>query len=371
MSDAWRVASITSFEQVPVGPATALLRVSATSAFRAQEDDGRPMLVADDGHDVSRFVSVPAPLDEGGVLRCAYPVPIAVVTAETVFSLEFTDGLVIALPDPTTGPARLQRPSGQPAAPTVAVAAVGEERRTELAPKLIELSEELASVRHEVEHLRGEAELGQAARARILHLHLEAVEASAELHAVRDLAALAAAAPGVAVPVADEARGAAERVLAANRERDAALEAQRAAEESVEPLRAGAVRMEGQLLELRGQVHKMSLERDESRRQASAFDAVAVKARARAEEATAEHQKSSARLAELETWAAELERRLAETTTQLAEARAGLRSTPPEPPSAARMIGAAELAEIGRSALADAHRTAERDLADATSSAGS
>ncbi|MDQ6835530.1 MAG: hypothetical protein M3016_05015, partial [Actinomycetota bacterium] len=62
--------------------------------------------------------------------------------------------------------------------------------------------------------------------------------------------------------------------------------------------------------------------REEHKRQAAAFDEVAVKARERATQAEASHQKSSAALQELEVWRAELERRLAETTSALNAARA-------------------------------------------------
>ncbi len=316
MSDAWRLSTIESFEQVAVAPSTALLRVSARSAHRegdgTGEGDGpRPVLVADDGHTVDHFAAIPAPADRDDLLRAAYSVPESVVTPETVFSLEFADGFVIALPEPTPGPARLNRPRVGPARPADELADVTEtavepvdvaesdeweERRSELQAKVTELSEELGRTRFQSTELRA---LAEAARTQTHHAHLQAAESRAELQALRDLAA---AAPG--------------------------------------PKRDSDVIGDGD----------------------ADADADAASL------AELEHRETAARLSELETWSGELERRLADTTTQLADARGLTQSDEAE---LRRLRG--ELAEAqaqneldrARTAASDeAHEQARRDLAD-------
>ena len=68
---------------------------------------------------------------------------------------------------------------------------------------------------------------------------------------------------------------------------------------------------------------------------------------------TAENERLSSTLAELEMWRGELERRLTETTDQLADARARL--------------SAAELEALSLRAEAEASQQAARELAQATS----
>jgi hypothetical protein len=257
------VASIKSFEQVPVATSIGLLRVSAQSAFRSRLDDLRPTLVADDGDTVSRFAAIPAPPDSGGILRAAFSVPVDVATPETVFSLEFEDGFVIALPDPTPGAARInRRVAPAPAAPDAADADAdagadeptaatspapatpdlvaeapgtpepsetpeapdGEERRSELQPKIAELTEELAEARRQVAELRDAADFGTRARDTILGMLSAAALASAELQATRDLAVDAAS----VATVDDGARAELERRLAEAEQRYADAEAEHA-----------------------------------------------------------------------------------------------------------------------------------------------
>jgi DNA repair exonuclease SbcCD ATPase subunit len=369
MSDAWRVASLKSFEHVPVGAAAGLLRVAAESASSLPVDGPRPTLVADDGQTVSRFVAIPAPPDTDSTLRAAYSVPVEAVTPETVFSLEFEDGFVIALPGPVQGPARVEAPAAPEAEAPPEPTPAGEERRSDFERKLAELSEDLADARRETGELRADAELGHQARAQVLRLQVESAQLQAELRAVGDLEALAPTDPRLAdadehirktrrqladaqehaaeataradaamreltgeraqrhdledriAALESEVRSATERLVQAEHDREQAIAAQRHAEESVEPLQAANARAEAELDQLRDQGHKMTLEREELTRQAAAFDGVAVKARERAAEAEGQQRRATARLEELEIWSSELERRLAETTTQLAEAR--------------------------------------------------
>jgi hypothetical protein len=96
---------VRQFEQVMAAPSMALLRVTGTSPHGPDARAERPALLADDGEDVSRFPALPSPPDAFGVLRAAYSVPAAVVTPQTVFSLELAGGYTIALPSPTPRPA--------------------------------------------------------------------------------------------------------------------------------------------------------------------------------------------------------------------------------------------------------------------------
>ena len=107
MSDAWQSAKIKQFEQVLVGSAGALLRITGTVPRRKSTTEPRPTLLADDGHVVHRFAPIPSPADKRGVLRAAYSVSADVLNSETVFVLELADGYVISLPAPTSGATRL------------------------------------------------------------------------------------------------------------------------------------------------------------------------------------------------------------------------------------------------------------------------
>ena len=422
MADAWRYADITGFESVSVGGKTALLRLSADASPSAGSEGPRPLLVADDGDSVFRYVAIPAPPDSGGELRAAYSVPGSLITPDTVFSLEFDDDYVISLPEPTAGAARVNRrepppppviappatrdavdpmaelgpaaveePGNDPAATGAfgtsdpagdALDADTEDRRTDMPRQVAALAAEVADTRRENSELRAVAEqtvaTGRDLREALLHQHVVLAETNAELIAMRDLSA--------------------------------ALPAHQGPDPSGPPP-GGA---ESELEALREQIRLMTLDREEQERQASAYDGVAVKARERATEAEAEAHRASSRLAELEIWSAELERRLAEATTELADARAtaehheselrrlrgqlaeahaqaeldraalgraGVETPEPASPTAGAEPASpagetspagptarpASLPEIGEAAVAEAHARAERDLADAAS----
>jgi uncharacterized coiled-coil protein SlyX len=404
VSQAWRVARIHSFEQVPVGPTTGLLRVGAVTDVHASPGDRRPTLLADDGLTVTRFAPLAAPEDTGGTLRSAYSAPEEIVSPETVFSLEFDDGLVIALPAPTL---QAVLPAPAPAPDAGPVSAPEPDWWGLFAGLLMEAAQARAELRATHELLRFGAPgaedphadyVAADVEARIAEASDRADSAMLELAAERDLhedlrhhyAELEA-----------QVRESAQRIENAERERDGALSAWDQAEEPTAPLRAALARAEDELRDLRDQVHKMGVERDEISRQAKAFDEVAVKARERAASAEAESRNSGARLAELEIWSAELERRLADATTALGEARmaaerddAELRrlhgelaetraelelfqtqgippaaDVPARPlpgsPRAPMSFSPPDLDEIRRDAVREAHRRADRDLADA------
>ena len=263
-------------------------------AQRPSAGEVRPTLVADDGRVIRSFAAIPAPPDQGEVLRVAFAAAADVLSTETVFSLEFPDFYVVALPAPTAGTMRGNQP-GAPDAPVL-------ERRTDLQPKLVELSEELAETRQETSDLRTASDTARAqtaqARSQLLDLQVVAAIQSAELQAVRDLAELKdAEGPALTTAAAPaDAEDLRDRLTAAERQRDAADEARQAVEADAEQLRA--------------------------------------------------------RVAELEVWTAELERRLGDTTTELANAR-------PKRPDEA-------LSALAEAASADAHAEAVRALARAS-----
>ena len=366
MSDAWRVASLKSFEQVSVGMATDLLRVAAESASSALSVP-RPTLVADDGRAVSRFVALPAPPDAGPTLRAAYSVPVESVTSETVFSLELEDGFVIALPRPSGGEARLVPTPAEAdiAPPTLA----GEERRSELERKLAELSEDLADARRELSELRADAELTRRTRSQLLRLRVESAQQGAELRAVRDLEAL--------IPLDPRLADADERLAEA---RSRLTEAQDEATEAVARADAAA--------------RELAAERERSHELEARVATLEAEARGAAERLVqAEQHAEDPRLEELEMWSGELERRLADTTTQLDEARTVSRhdeaelnrlraelaeaqaggelprseapdDTSPEDAGSTSATEAPDLEALTHEALAEADRRAADDLAE-------
>ena len=331
VSQAWRVARIHSFELVPVGPTTGLLRVGAVTDVHASPGDQRPTLLADNGLTVTRFAALPAPDDTGGTLRSAYSTPGEIVSPETVFSLEFDDGLVIALPMPALLPAA--PPAADPG-PSPAPA-----------PDWWGL---------------------------FASLLLEAAQARAELRATRELSRLDAR--GAEDPHAEYVAADVEARIAEAADRADSAMLELAAERDVhEDLRRRHAQTEAELRDLRGQA-------------ASTGSGDGT---------------SEARLAELEVWTEELERRLADATTaleearmtaerdgadlqrlhgELAEARAelelfqtqGARPTSelparplPGAPRAHMTLSPPQLVEIRRDAIREAHRRADRDLADA------
>jgi hypothetical protein len=176
VSDAWQSAKIKQFEHVMVGTHGALVRITGRAPRRKSTAEPRPTLLADDGHVVRRFLPIPSPPDERGVVRAAYSVSADVLTPDTVFSLELAGGYVISLPAPTPGAARLTPEAETAIEPPPeafpledAPAPTEDDRRGDVTAKLAELSAALAEAERDgAEH--------KAARA--------AAEADAE--AVRD-----------------------------------------------------------------------------------------------------------------------------------------------------------------------------------------
>jgi hypothetical protein len=155
---------VRDFEQVMAAPSMALLRVTGTAARRSGVPAERPTLLADDGQEVSRFAALPSPPDARGVLRAAYSVPAGVIKPQTVFSLQLTDGHVIALPAPAPRPAA-EPPPASPADPVGAGAADDDRSGPEAQAAL---REELAGANR-----RAEDALLEAAAARDEHEALE------------------------------------------------------------------------------------------------------------------------------------------------------------------------------------------------------
>jgi DNA repair exonuclease SbcCD ATPase subunit len=368
VTDAWRSIKIRQFEHVIAGPTTSLLRVSGKPRRRHGALQ-RPTLLADDGLHVQRFAAIPSPPDPRGVLRAAYSVPTELMKRDSVFSLELSDGWVIALPAPTPGAGRLiPGPSSRQEADSAEAAAAhlgrdakaepkphtAHERRSATIDQLAELSSALAEAEqaggeHEAGRTAAEAELQLsrqelgAVERRLAELKAEAGEAAQRLSAAQaqateagELAALATADADARALTAHDLSESLER---RNVELDKSLHELQEGVDSLERDLAGAVaargELEGELAALRNTrarsereleqahdaVRMMTFERDELSRQVAAFDGVAVKARERATQADAANERSTAALEELQTWRAELERRLTATTTELGAAK--------------------------------------------------
>jgi chromosome segregation ATPase len=340
VSDAWHSIKIREFEHVLAAPSVALLRVSGRTRRRHSGAGARPVLLADDGQTTWRFVAIPSPPDDRGLLRAAYSVNANLVTSSTVFSLQLTDGSVIALPEPRPGAARLARASNAESSadssePTEQPPAT-EERRSELVTKLTELSAALAEAEQargrletEANEARTEAERAGAQLAplrgrvadlekRLTEADQRAVNGALELSATQERADELQRACRQLEQANEEQRG---QLGKLERDLAAAVTAHDELERSVAPLRVSLEQAEHGLTEAQEAVHMMTIERDELGRQTSAFDAVAIKARERASEAEAEAEKATAAAQELETWSGELERRLTETTDELRAAK--------------------------------------------------
>jgi chromosome segregation ATPase len=331
MSDAWNSIKIREFEHVLATRSVALLRVSGRPSRRRSEVGPRPVLLVDDGQTVRRFAAIPSPPDKRGLLRTAYSVSSDLVAPGTAFSLELTDGSLIALPAPQPGAARLIRepdvepptepaepsadPSAEPAEPSAELAEPAEpppgqdERRLGLVSQLTELSALLA----ESEQARGSLEAAVSeARIETERANEQVASQRADLANLEDRRAEADRRADELQRVCQQLEQDVAEAVAARDELD----------ESIAPLRAARERAEHELAEAHDAVRKMTFERDELTRQASAFDAVAVKARERAAEAEAEAAKATASAQELDTWSGELERRLTDTTDELSAAKA-------------------------------------------------
>jgi hypothetical protein len=185
VTDARESLAIGEFEHVAAGPSVVLLRVNGRSSRPRPSPDWRPTLVADHGSGPERFAALPSPPDAEGVLRAAYSVPAALVTAEARFWLELQDGETVALGIPAPGTPR--RAAGESQAPADASdqqatlsAALTETRAR--ATQLQGENETLSATLEELEIWRGElerrladttTELAQA-RARLAEAHAAA-----------------------------------------------------------------------------------------------------------------------------------------------------------------------------------------------------
>jgi DNA repair exonuclease SbcCD ATPase subunit len=360
VTDAWQSIKLREFEYVITGPETCLLRVSGRASWR-RGSERRPILLLAHDESEHRFEPLRAPSDRGGTLRAAYAVPSALVAPSSHFWLEHQNGARTELPTPEEGVARTKRLSGPPPVVTEVPEPVALEAFESAAPGGFEpvapdaldppepleplepvITRELAAAsevellharelvsrleahvaeleRDRASDLLASSEAGAAARARA-----DAAEKQAE--AARDEAVRAVAATESLEQRNAEAEQTARSLLAkvASLEQELAdvAPARELLERELAETRARRVSLERELDQARDQLRLMTSERDELSRQASAFDAIAVKARDRANRAGADYEKTSATLRELETWRGELERRLAETTSELGAARA-------------------------------------------------
>lgn len=197
MPDAWNAVKIRDFEHVLATPTVTLLRVSGKPPRRRSTVGPRPVLIADDGETIRRFAAIPAPPDDRGVLRAAYSVSSDLLAPSTTFSLELTNGSVVALPAPQPGISR-QSPApsvdAQSEYPQTPEPPEGtDERRSGLVAKLTELSARLAESELARDELQRSVEPISAASERIEHELLGAREraARAETEAKQSASALA------------------------------------------------------------------------------------------------------------------------------------------------------------------------------------
>jgi septal ring factor EnvC (AmiA/AmiB activator) len=196
MPDAWNSVKIREFEHVLAAPTVALLRVSGKPPRRRLTVGPRPILVANDGQTIRRFAAIPSPPDDRGVLRAAYSVSSDLLAPNTTFSLELSDGTVVALPAPQPGVSRLspdpgsQAPSEAPDAPEPPDGT--DERRSGLVSKLTELSARLAESEQARDELQQSVVPMSEASERVEHELLGAREraARAETEVKQSAAAL-------------------------------------------------------------------------------------------------------------------------------------------------------------------------------------
>ena len=317
VSEAWPAIKIKAFEHVVTGPSSSLLRISGLGP-RRREPGPRPALVVDDGTNLRRFLPLPAPADLGRTLRAAYAVPPGLVRNARAYWLDHEDGGRTKLSAPEPGVARLAD-GGELPAPDVDIPdAYDEVRRLE--QRIVELEEVHARDIRDAISKTNEAE----ARVAAAEERAAAAEHRERLTADRQAAADAQT-EDLTQQMAEHGRTSqALQARLASVERELSQ-----ASASIEPLKRELAEVRGARKSLerevdtaRDRLRLLTSERDELSRQATAFDAVAVKARERAAHAEAAHQKSSAALQELEIWRAELERRLAATTSELGAVRA-------------------------------------------------
>src|SRR3954469_1310475 len=106
---------VQSFEQVPAGPGTMLLRIAGRWVAPSRERLAAPLLLLDDGRRIHRLSPLPGPDDvapmvgpEGFEWRAAFSAP-ADVVAETrmAYALQTGRGQITDLPRPTGRRGRL------------------------------------------------------------------------------------------------------------------------------------------------------------------------------------------------------------------------------------------------------------------------
>jgi hypothetical protein len=196
MPDAWNSIRIREFEHILAAPTVALLRVSGKPPRRRSTAGPRPVLVANDGTTIRRFAAIPSPPDDRGVLRAAYSVSSDLLAPSTTFSLELTDGSVVALPAPQPGVSRLSPdprtdPPSEPPDPPEPPEGT-DERRSGLVSKLTELSARLAESEQARDELQQSVAPLSEASERVEHEIVDARERAvrAETEAKQSAAAL-------------------------------------------------------------------------------------------------------------------------------------------------------------------------------------
>ncbi|MDQ6836467.1 MAG: hypothetical protein M3016_09815, partial [Actinomycetota bacterium] len=86
MSDAWPAIKVRDFEHVVTGPSKSLLRVSGQGP-RRRDSGHRPALIISARTGRHRFSALPAPPDQGRLLRAAYAVSTELVQDARAFWL--------------------------------------------------------------------------------------------------------------------------------------------------------------------------------------------------------------------------------------------------------------------------------------------
>jgi hypothetical protein len=371
MPDAWNSVKIREFEHVLAAPTVALLRLSGKPPRRRSTAGPRPVLVANDGQTIRRFAAIPSPPDDRGVLRAAYSVSSDLLAPSTTFSLELSDGTVVALPAPQPGVSRLSPEPGsevQPAPDAPEPPDGTDERRSGLVSKLTELSARLAESEQARDELQQSVEPISAASERIEHELLGAREraARAETEAKQSASAL---------QELETWRGELERRLTETIDELSETKITRTQDEA-ELLRLGGELAEAQAKVelLQAQVTTLSdqLAQAEARPAAPPADiGPGAVPYSQSERATIAHQAG-----QLATLLGSAER-LTELASELAEARtqaeilyaAASAEPPPQEVSqaAADPEGQARVEAVRDAAEAEARELAERELAEAAS----
>src|SRR3954452_19668244 len=114
---------VQTFEQVPAGPGTVLLRIAGRWVGTARERLPPPLLLVDDGRRTHRLSPLPGPDDsapmvapEGLAWRAAFTAPTELIAGRTAFALEAGRAGIVDLPRPT-GRGATPAPLATPPAP--------------------------------------------------------------------------------------------------------------------------------------------------------------------------------------------------------------------------------------------------------------